>query len=122
VNDVDWTKLAEEIEGRWPSELRALENFPRLIMTHLLKLSARPDSEACNHQRSEIVAFQAEAARRFSPSMRPPVDADGLYATALKQLQTIDRTLKPRPHNPFSRENLLNDDGDLLLTRLPAKA
>jgi Domain of unknown function DUF29 len=122
VNDVDWTNVAEEIEGVGLSELHAVESFLRLIITHVLKLYAWPDSEAFNHWRGEIVVFQAEALGRFSPSMRQRVNVDGLYATALKQLQTIDRTLRLPPDNPFSQDDLINEDGDVLLTRLPPKA
>ena len=42
------------------SELHALESFLTLILTHLLKLYAWPQSDASNHWRGEIVVFQAE--------------------------------------------------------------
>jgi hypothetical protein len=51
VNDVDWTNLAGEIEAVGRSEWHSAESFLTLIVLHLLKLHAWPDSEACNRWR-----------------------------------------------------------------------
>jgi hypothetical protein len=122
VNDVDWANVVEEIEGVGLSELHALKSFLRLIITHVLKLYASPDSEACNHWRGEIVVFRAEAVERFAPSMRQRVNVDALYATALNQLHTVDRTLLLPADNPFNLDDLLTGNLDVLLTRLPPAA
>jgi hypothetical protein len=122
VNDVDWTNVAEEIESVGLSELHALESFLTLILTHLLKLYAWPQSDASNHWRGEIVAFQAEASRRFSPSMRQRVDIGALYAIAVKQIRTTDRALYVPTGNPFTLDHLLQEDWDVLLNRLPSPA
>ena len=122
VNDVDWTNVAEEIESVGLSELHGLESFLTLVVVHLLKLYAWPQSDACNHWRGEIVVFQAEASRRFSPSMRQRVNIAALHAIAVKQIRATDRSVHVPADNPFTLDDLLNEDWDVLLSRLPARA
>ena len=104
------------------SELHSVESFLTLMLTDLLKLYAWPASDTCNHWRGEIVVFQAEASRRFSPSMRQRVDIAALYAVAVKPIHAIDRTLYVPADNPFTLDHLLNEDVDPLLNRLPRLA
>jgi hypothetical protein len=124
VNDVDWAHVAEEIEGAGLSELHSVESFLNLIMVHLLKLQAWPDDPASDHWHSEIVAFQNNARRRFTPSIRQRIDVDTLYADAVKQLRAGDRrNAIPRPWpdaNPFALDQLLTEESDDLARRLAA--
>jgi hypothetical protein len=123
VNDIDWAHVAEEIEGVGQSELHSVESFLNLIMLHLLKLQAWPDDPASDHWHSEIVAFQNNARRRFTPSMRQRIDLDALYADAVKQLRAGDRRNNvPRPWpdaNPFTLDPLLSEAPDDLTRHLP---
>jgi hypothetical protein len=124
VNDVDWTNVVEEIEDAGLSELHAVESFLNLIMVHLLKIQASPDDTAVDHWHPEIAAFQGNARRRFTPSMRQRIDLGTLYADALRQLRAGDRRNKtPRPWpetNPFTLDQLLDGDPDDLVKYLPA--
>ncbi len=122
VNDVDWANVAEEIESVGLSELHGLESFLTLVLTHLLKLYAWPQADAANHWRGEIVVFQAEACRRFSPSMRQRIDMAALYAVAAKQLRATNPSLYVPSDNPFTLDHLLQEDGRVLLNRLPLVA
>jgi hypothetical protein len=122
VNDVDWTNVAKRIESVGLSELHALERFLTLVLAHLLKLYAGPESDASNHWRGEIVMFQAEARRRFSPSMRQRLNIAALYANAVKQIRTTEPSLDVPTDNPFKLDHLLHEDGDVLLNRLPRAA
>ena len=119
VNDADWTNLAEEIESVGLSELHEVESFLTLILTHLLKLHAWPDSEARAHWDSEITGFQADAVRRFSPSMRQRIDIASLYATALKKVTKLDCSLRLPGECPFTLEQLLRDEVEVLLPLFP---
>jgi hypothetical protein len=123
VNDVDWTNVAEEIADVGLSELHSVESFLDLIMVHLLKLQAWPDSTASDHWHAEIAAFQGNAARRFAPSMRQRIDLEALYADAIRQLRAGDRRnniSRPWPRaNPFTLDQLLNGDSDDLVRHLP---
>jgi hypothetical protein len=86
VNGVDWAHVAEEIEDVGLSELHAVESFLNLMLVHLLKIRLWPNSEAVEHWRGEIVAFQRNAKRRFAPSMRQRIDLAKLYDDAVEQI------------------------------------
>jgi len=124
VNDVDWAHVAEEIEDVGLSELHSVESFLNLIMIHLLKLQGSPDDAASDHWHAEIVAFQANARRRFTPLMRQRIDLDALYGDAVKQLRAGDRRNNvPRPWpdaNWFTLDQLLTGDSDDLVRHLSA--
>ncbi|PPQ39012.1 hypothetical protein CCS01_01630 [Rhodopila globiformis] len=119
VNDIDWAHVAEEIEDVGLSELRSVESFLTLVLVHLLKLHTWPGNEACAHWRGEVVGFQDEAERRFSPSMRQRIDLGKLYAGAVRRLQAIDPNSHFPAENPFFLDQLLTGDLDELLARLP---
>ena len=58
----------------------------RLLLVHLLKVLAWPDSDAVGHWRGEVLSFQADAAQRFTPSMRQKIDLERLYRLAWEQV------------------------------------
>ncbi len=90
VNGVDWTHVVEEIEDLGLSELTAVNNHLRLMLVHLLKMTAWPENAAVRHWREEVAAFQAAAAQRFVPSMRQRIDLNRVYVQAIKQLRRSD--------------------------------
>jgi hypothetical protein len=120
VNDIDWTNVAEEIEDVGLSELHSVESFLNLILVHLLKPPAWPDSETSRHWRGKIVAFRNNANRRFAPSMRQRIDVGALYAEAIEQLRETDPGVRLPAQNPFSVDNLLKDDTEVLLSHFPS--
>ncbi len=92
MNDV------EEIEDAGLSERHSVESDLNLMVVHLLKLQARPDSTATEHRVTEIVALQGNARQRFTPSMRQRIDIGTPYADAPDQLRAGNRRGKvPRP-------------------------
>jgi hypothetical protein len=125
VNDVDWTNVAEEIEDVGLSELHSVESYLNQVFVHLLKLQAWPDRTATEHWYAEIVVFQRNARRRFTPSMRQKIDLGALYADALDSLRAGDRRNKvPRPWpdaNNLTLEQLLHGDADDLVRQLSAE-
>jgi hypothetical protein len=122
VKGVDWAHVAEEIEDVGLSELHSVESFLNLIMVHLLKLRAWPDDAASDHWHAEIVAFQTNARRRFTPSMRQRIDLDALYSDAVRQVRAGDRRNNaPRPWpdaNLFVLDQLLTEETDDLVRQL----
>jgi len=120
VNDVDWTNVAEEIEDVGLSELHSVESFLNLILLHLLRLNAWPNSPACGHWRSEVVGFQRTLKRRFSPSMRQRINIGELYIDAIDQLRAGDPGIEIPLENPFTLDHLLEDGLSTLLSRFPA--
>lgn len=87
VNTIDWAHVAEEIEDLGLSELNAVQSYLRQILVHLLKLHGWPDLGADQHWRAEIVAFQSDAARRYTRSMRQRIDLEKLHGRAVKQIE-----------------------------------
>src|SRR5690242_7828861 len=79
VNESDWEHVIEEIEDVGLSELHAVESHLELILLHLLKLRAWPDSDAVHHSRAELVSFQSNGSRRFAPSMQQRIDIASTY-------------------------------------------
>ncbi|MBS0638568.1 MAG: DUF29 domain-containing protein [Proteobacteria bacterium] len=70
VSHVDWDNLVDEMEGVGLSELRAVQSYLNRIMVRVLKLQVWPASDSCSHWHEEVVAFQGNAQRRFTLSMR----------------------------------------------------
>ena len=95
VNDVDWDHVVEEIEDVGISELNAVYPLLRQILAHLLKLHAWPSVSTARHWRSEITAFQSDAARRFAPSMRQRIDLEEIYVAASRQIKPLRQGGKP---------------------------
>jgi hypothetical protein len=122
VNDVDWANLAEEIEDVGRSQLQSVDSFLTLMMLHLLKLHAWPDSDARNHWRGEVIGFQTGANRAFTSSMRQKIDIDRLHADALRRLTAEAPKTRFPSANPFTVDDLLTQDMDALLSRLPPSA
>lgn len=120
VNDVDWTHVAEEIEDAGLSELHSVEGLLNLMVVHLLKLHAWPDGQARSHWRGEVVGFQRNLRRRFSPSMSQRINIGELYADALDQLRAGDPDVQVPLENPFILDHLLKDDTNALLGRIPS--
>jgi Domain of unknown function DUF29 len=122
VNDVDWAHVAEEIEDVGLSELHSVESFLDLILVHLLKVHVSPGSLAAGHWRREVVGFQKNARRRFTPSMRQRIDVEKLYREAVEEVRAdIEDGAAPRAlpdASPFTLDDLLAGDRGMLLARL----
>jgi hypothetical protein len=86
-NDLDIENVAEEIESVGRSELAAVESHIELILVHLLKLLAAPESEPARHWRGELASFHSGLRRRFAPSMRSRIDMGALWSDARAQIE-----------------------------------
>jgi hypothetical protein len=121
VNEVDWEHVIEEIEDVGLSELHAVESYLELVLVHLLKSAAWPDSDSLNHWRAELVSFQSNASRRFAPSMRQRLDMASAYRSAVRQVTLLNGGHRPADwptECPFTVEQLLNDECPELERRL----
>ncbi|MGE0222987.1 MAG: DUF29 domain-containing protein [Acetobacteraceae bacterium] len=121
VNDVDWAQVVEEIEDVGLSELHAVESYLELVLVHLLMALTWPDSDAVQHWRAEIVAFQSNANRRFAPSMRQRIRLEKIYEAAVEQVSVLEGRSRSVPAPgvcPFTVDQLLNDKAAILEERL----
>jgi hypothetical protein len=119
VNDIDWTNVAEEIEDVGLSQLHSVESFLTLMLVHLLKLHAFPDSQDAPHWRGEVVAFQRNLKRRFAPSMRQRLDLADLYTDAADQVRAQYPAADLPPACPFTLDRLLKAPLEDLLSEPP---
>jgi hypothetical protein len=83
-NELDIDNVAEEIESVGRSELAAVEGYLERTLAYLIRLLVEPDSTSVRHWRGEIIAFHANARRRYSPSMRRRIDVNALWRSARK--------------------------------------
>ena len=87
INDqVDWPNVAEEVESVGRSELHAVESLLIRAILHGLKADAWPLAGYAPHWEAEARGFGDDAAHRFTPSMRQPIDVADLYAWALRRM------------------------------------
>ena len=113
-NNLDLPHLAEEVESLGRRDLRDVESLIRQILLHLLKIVAEPASEACRHWRIEVVGFQADASRAFSPSMGQRVDVDRIWQQVLGAFSSeyvqvfAQSTALPRSPCPLRLDELIN--------------
>ena len=76
---LDIAHLAEEIEDLGKRDLREVMSYLRLVIQHLVKLQAVPDSRDAAHWHTEVVNFQLLAREAFSPGMRRLIDVDDIW-------------------------------------------
>jgi Domain of unknown function DUF29 len=119
-NELDIENVAEEIESVGRSELAAVESYLELIFVHLIQLLVEPDSTSVRHWRKEIVRFNANAKRRYSPSMRQRIDVNGLWRSAREQSLLAyegaqhERIAGLSTKSPFGLDELLADRIDVV--------
>ena len=111
---VDWPHVIEEVADVGRAELHACESLLRQAMVHLLKLHSGEDAPA-RHWRAEVVGFLADAAQRYTESMRQRIELDRIYRRALHQAREATRAkLADAPANcPWDLPQLLDEAADL---------
>ena len=128
VNGLDWENLIEEIQDVGISQRNAVESWLRQTLVHLLKICAWPTSESVEHWKEEASNFLADAAERYTPSMRQTLNIDRIFAKARRQVERIEMRGLPRLNLPdtcpLTLDDLLADDADVnaLVARLKSAA
>lgn len=98
ANDLDWDRLAEEIEDVGSEQRNKVLSFTQLILEHLFKLHATKDAGPVNHWRGEIAAFRTSLDRVLTPTLlnvaRSELDALHVKAAKVARLRlglTVDQ-------------------------------
>ena len=91
LKKLDWENLIEEIEAWGRSDYQAVVSLLTRIMQHRLKIDYANKPECNRHWQAEIKAFSNTFKRRYSPSMKPKLEAEwqGIYSDAV-DLYLID--------------------------------
>jgi hypothetical protein len=126
MNGIDWAHVVEEIEDVGLSELHSVRSYLNLMLVHILKIWLSPDSQALAHWRTEVVACQKNAGRRFAPSMRQRIDLAALYEEAIEQLDAggllSDSPRRLPVQCPFTLDQLLREKWNALEQQMAAAA
>jgi len=117
--NIDFRRVAEEIEGLGEAHLGTVRNLLRRIFTHLIQAASDMDSPTAQHWRTEIKTLQAELLDRHSRSMNQRIDIDVLWRRAIdiagSALAEHDRCLRDTIPGviPFTLEEFLAEPLDL---------
>lgn len=117
---VDWERLAEEIESLGASDHSACESYLTRILEHLLKIGFLDRSEEVKHHAKEIRAFRKNLRRVMSPSLKAvmPDWVEPLYFDALKEPSAQARQMglrsPPLPSRcPYTWDDVIGrEDGE----------
>ena len=118
-NLLDWEHLAEEMESLSRTELKSVTNPLRLVLVHMLKAYADPDSPALGHWRHEVRNWLSDVREEFTPAMRRKIDLDEIWRRGVERaandLASFDVTvpLGLPPSCPFGLDEILAADWNL---------
>jgi hypothetical protein len=113
ADPVDWSNIIEEIESVGREQLHAVHGLLMRAMVHRLKIIAWPACSEVPHWQSEARLFEADAGRRYVPSMRRRIDLPSAYARARHALPTSVDGIAPGPvpdDCPWTLSELLGED------------
>ncbi len=117
-NALDLENVIEEIEALGRHELKSATSPIRLILSHLLKAAAQPDSLARNHWKVEIAAWLDDVREEVVPSMHRKLDMDELWRRAIREARVaLDRDGVALPRHmpaacPLSLDEFLGTEFD----------
>lgn len=85
-NELDWERVAEEIEDVGHAQRSAVQShIRRLVLVHLRKAASVSNPELRTKWFGEVVGFHSEITDRDSRSMRQDIDMARLWRQAYKQ-------------------------------------
>jgi len=117
-NALDLENLIEEVEDLGKSWTKAAASPMRLIMEHLIKLLAMPDSASREHWLKEIRNWFRDIEDNFQPSMRHRIDLNLQWRRARKDavmgLTVAGVPVPPLPETcPLPLDAFLGEEFDL---------
>lgn len=114
VNEApDWPNIVEEIGSVGNEQLHAATSPLLQALVDILKAEAWPLSREVPHWQSEARRFRADAADRYSPSMRQRLDLARIHRRAQHVVPETINGQPPLPVSevcPVSLDALLGDD------------
>ena len=97
ANDIDYDRVAEEIQEMGSEVRHACESYVRLIIEHLFKLCSTRAVYPVEHWRSEVGTFRTNLDVRLTPSITNMLrsDLDRLHEEAAKRAVKGFRKTEP---------------------------
>lgn len=83
---IDWENVIEEIESVGAQQRHAFRDHIVYALTCMLKEMAWPTWATVDRRRANGRIARADAARRFTPTMRDVIDLERMYRDALRGL------------------------------------
>jgi hypothetical protein len=108
----DWANIIGEIGDAARSLIAAVTGYLRQSFIHDLKSDGWPRARDAEIWRTDAMRFRAEAADRFSASMRQRIDVEAIYQQALRMLPKQMDGSAPLPLRqtcPGTLDELLRD-------------
>ncbi len=84
-NELDLLNIVEEIEDVGISQLRAVNSFMRLILSHIILIAADADADSVAHWTREAATFRGELVQSWQPGMRQRIDIDRIWRLATEE-------------------------------------
>ena len=84
-NTLDLPRIAEEIEDVGNSQLRSVNSFMRLILSHIILIAMDADADPVRHWTREVATFRGELIQSWQPSMRQRIDMDRIWRHAVEE-------------------------------------
>jgi Domain of unknown function DUF29 len=84
-NELDLLNVVEEIEDVGNSQLRSVNSFLRLILSHTILIAANADADAVRHWTREVATFRGDLMQTYQPSMRQRIDLDLIWRRAVEE-------------------------------------
>jgi hypothetical protein len=84
-NELDLLKIVEEIEDVGNSQLRSVNSFMRLILSHLILIAIEADADTVPHWTREIATFRGELMQAYQRSMDRRIDMRLIWRRAVEE-------------------------------------
>jgi hypothetical protein len=84
-NELDLLNIIEEIEDVGIGQLRSVNRFMRLILSHIILIAVDADADSVSHWTREVAKFRGELIQSWQPIMRQRIDMDRVWRHAVEE-------------------------------------
>lgn len=113
-NELDLLNVVEEIEDVGISQLRSVNSFMRLIMSHIILIAVDADADSINHWTREVATFRGELVQSWQRSMRQRIDMDQIWRHAVEEA-TMKLSTYPGNGIAFNADGIMGRLGSVSL-------
>jgi len=84
-NELDLLNVVAEIDDVGNSQLRSVNSFMRLILSHIILIAADADADAVPRWTREVATFRGDLMQSYQPSMHRRIDMDLIWRRAVEE-------------------------------------
>ena len=93
-NELDLLNIVEEIEDMGIGQLRSVNSFMRLIISHMILIAVDADPDSVPHWTREVATFRGNLIQFYQRSMRQRIDMDQIWRYAVQETALILSTYR----------------------------